>query len=125
MASTRPPAKRRLPSGSPALVIGTARWRQWLFDNQATLTRDRVKEGLEEIAQVTDFDAQYNSTLEAVRTDAQLGQKLQINGTPTFFINGIRIASTLRPSYFDAAIAYELKRTQGASLQGRDSGPGT
>ena len=86
----------------------------WLFDNQATLTRDSVKEGLAEIAQVTDFDAQYSSTLEAVRTDAQLGQKLQINGTPTFFINGIRIASTLRPSYFDAAIAYELKRAQGA-----------
>jgi uncharacterized membrane protein/protein-disulfide isomerase len=87
----------------------------WLFDNQATLTRDTVKEGLAEIAQVTDFDAQYNTTLEAVRTDAQLGQKLQINGTPTFYINGIRIGSTLRPSYFDAAIAYELKRAQGAT----------
>ena len=29
--------------------------------------------------------------LEAVRADAQLGQKVQITGTPTFFINGIRI----------------------------------
>jgi protein-disulfide isomerase len=93
----------------------------WLFDNQATLTRDSVKEGLAEIAQVTDFDAQYNTTLEAVRSDAQLGQKLQINGTPTFFINGIRIASTLRPSYFDAAIAYELKKASGPAAQG--SGP--
>ena len=83
----------------------------WLFDNQATLTRDRVKEGLAEIAQVTDFDAQYPKILELVRTDAQLGQKLDITGTPTFFINGIRIASTLRPAYFDAAIAYELRRT--------------
>jgi uncharacterized membrane protein/protein-disulfide isomerase len=94
---------------------------EWLFDNQATLTRDRVKEGLAEIAQVTDFDARYNSTLQEVRADAQLGQKLQINGTPTFFINGIRIASTLRPSYFDAAIAYELKKASGLGPQG--SGP--
>jgi uncharacterized membrane protein len=86
---------------------------QWLFDNQARLTRDVVEEGVREIAQVTDFDEQYPKTLELVRADAQMGQKLQIQGTPTFFINGIRIGGGLRPSYFDAAIAYELKRTQG------------
>jgi protein-disulfide isomerase len=91
---------------------------EWLFDNQATLTRDSVKEALAEIAQVTDFDARYDSTLQEVRADAQLGQKLQINGTPTFFINGIRIASTLRPSYLDAAIAYELKQASGTGPQG-------
>jgi protein-disulfide isomerase len=91
---------------------------EWLFDNQATLTRDSVKEALAEIAQVTDFDARYNSMLQEVRADAQLGQKLQINGTPTFFINGIRIASTLRPSYLDAAIAYELKKASGTGPQG-------
>ena len=83
---------------------------EWLFANQATLTRDSVKEALAEVAQVTDFDARYDETLEDVRADAQLGQKLQITGTPTYFINGIRIASTLRPAYFDAAIAYELKK---------------
>ena len=83
---------------------------EWLFSNQARLTRDSVKEALAEIAQVTDFDARYDATLEDVRADAQLGQKLQITGTPTFFINGIRIASTLRPAYFDAAIAYELSK---------------
>jgi uncharacterized membrane protein len=87
----------------------------WLFDNQSTLTRDTVKAALADIAQVDDFDAKYATVLNEVRSDAQLGQKLQINGTPTFFINGIRIASTLRPSYFDAAIAYELKRTQPAT----------
>ncbi len=86
---------------------------QWLFDNQARLTRDVVEEGVREIAQVTDFDEQYPKTLEQVRADAQKGQKLQIQGTPTFFINGIRIGGGLRPSYFDAAIAYELKRAQG------------
>lgn len=82
---------------------------EWLFANQDSLTRDRVKEGLTEVAQVTDFDAKYAETLEDVRADALLGQKLQITGTPTFFINGIRITSTLRAAYFDAAIAYELK----------------
>jgi uncharacterized membrane protein/thiol-disulfide isomerase/thioredoxin len=88
---------------------------QWLFDNQARLTRDVVEEGVREIAQVTDFDEQYAKTLELVRADAQMGQKLQIQGTPTFYINGIRIGGGLRPSYFDAAIAYELKRAGGES----------
>jgi protein-disulfide isomerase len=93
---------------------------EWLFANQETLTRDRVKEGLNEIAQVTDFDARYNEMLAGVRTDAQLGQKLQITGTPTFFINGIRIGSTLRPSYFDAAIAHELQKGAAPKPQAAD-----
>ena len=96
---------------------------EWLFANQDTLTRDRVKEGLTEVAQVTDFDEKYDETLDDVRADAQLGQKLQITGTPSFFINGIRIASTLRPAYFDAAIAYELKKASEAGAQApADSG---
>jgi uncharacterized membrane protein len=86
---------------------------EWLFQNQPQLTRDFVKEGLRQVAQVTDFDEQYAKTLELVRADAQKGQKLQITGTPTFYINGIRLGGGLRPSYFDAAIAYELKRAQG------------
>jgi protein-disulfide isomerase/uncharacterized membrane protein len=94
---------------------------EWLFSNQEGLTRDRVKQALADIAQVTDYDARYASTLDEVRKDAQLGQKLQINGTPTFFINGIRIGSTLRPAYFDAAIAYELKKATGLGALG--SGP--
>jgi uncharacterized membrane protein len=81
----------------------------WLFANQESLTRDRVKEGLAEVAQVTNFDDRYEEMLVEVRVDAALGQKVEITGTPTFFINGIRIASTLRPAYFDAAIAHELE----------------
>jgi len=94
-----------------------AEMEEWLFDNQPGMTRDTVKQALADIAQVTDFDEQYATVLDEVRKDAQLGQKLQINGTPTFFINGIRIASTLRPAYFDAAIAWELKQASGPGSQ--------
>ena len=90
----------------------------WLFANQQSLTRDRVKEGLAEVAQVTNFDDRYEEMLAEVRVDAELGQKVEITGTPTFFINGIRIASTLRPAYFDAAIAHELENAA-------ESGPGS
>jgi uncharacterized membrane protein len=88
---------------------------EWLFSNQEGLTRDRVKQALTDVAQVTDFDARYTEVLAQVRADTQLGQKVQITGTPTFFINGIRIGSTLRPAYMEAAIEHELKRAQAAT----------
>jgi uncharacterized membrane protein/protein-disulfide isomerase len=82
----------------------------WLFDRQESLSRDLVKEGLSEIAQVNSFDADYPKTIEAIRNDVKLGQELGVNGTPTFFVNGIRVGS-LRPAYLDAAIAYLLSKT--------------
>ena len=94
----------------------------WLFSNQQSLTRESVIAGLVEVAQVTDFDARYDEVLEDVRADAALGQRVQITGTPTFFINGIRIASTLRPAYFDAAIAYELEKASEAEAAGPSEG---
>lgn len=80
---------------------------EWLFANQAQLTPDMVKQGARSVGGVQDFDARYATTLEQVRADIQLGQSLQVRGTPTFFINGVRIP-IIKPEYLDAAIAYEL-----------------
>jgi uncharacterized membrane protein/protein-disulfide isomerase len=82
-----------------------------LFDRQSpTMSRDDVKAALREIAQIDDFDARYAKTLEAVRLDVQLGQKVGVTGTPTFFLNGIRLPS-LRPAYFDAALAWAVRKS--------------
>ena len=80
----------------------------WLFDNQASLSPSVVREGAREIGRVTDFDSRYAPTLELVRADISQGAQLGVRGTPTFFINGVRIPG-IRAEYFDAAIAYELK----------------
>src|SRR5687768_1525406 len=82
----------------------------WLFERQDSLSRDLAKRGLSEIAQVNSFDADYPKTIEAIRADVKLGTSLGVNGTPTFFVNGIRVGS-LRPAYLDAAIAYLLAKT--------------
>ena len=82
----------------------------WLFANQATASPDRIKSALAEIAGVTDFDEQYATVLVDVRADAMLGQRLNIQSTPTFFFNGIRVAGGVRPAYLDALIQYELER---------------
>jgi uncharacterized membrane protein/protein-disulfide isomerase len=82
----------------------------WLFERQDSLSPDLVKQGLAEIAQVNSYDADDPKTIEAIRADAQLGSKVGVTGTPTFFVNGIRVGS-LRPAYLDAAIAYLLAKT--------------
>jgi uncharacterized membrane protein/protein-disulfide isomerase len=83
-----------------------------LFEKQSpTMTRDEVVTTLQQVAQISsaDFDAKYAKTLEAVRADVQLGQKLGVKGTPTFYLNGIQLPS-LRPAYFDAALDWAVRK---------------
>ncbi len=66
------------------------------------------KQGARSIGGITDFEAQYAKTLELVKTDIALGASVKVTGTPTFFVNGARVP-IIKPEFFDAAIAYELK----------------
>ena len=87
------------------------KFEQWLVTNLETMTPDGVKRGVAEIAGITDFDAQYVQVLPAIRADAELGGKLQVNSTPTFFVNGRRfVGGALSPPALDALIEYELKK---------------
>ena len=81
----------------------------WLFANQPTLTPASVKEAVRTLGGVTDFDARYAGTLQLVKGDIEQGGQLQVQGTPTFFMNGIRLPG-LRAQFLDAAIALEMKR---------------
>ena len=83
-----------------------------LFERQSmSMTRDDVKAALREVTKISDseLDSRYAKMLEAVKLDVQLGQKVGVSGTPTFFINGIKLGG-FRPAAFDAVIAYELKK---------------
>ncbi len=46
-----------------------------------------------------------------MKADIAMGSQLKVSGTPTFFMNGIRLPG-LRAEFLDAAIAWELKRVQ-------------
>lgn len=83
----------------------------WLFERQASMSPDLVREGVREVAGVTDFDARYPKVLEQVKADVAEGRRLGVNRTPTFFINGVKVEGGLRPQFLDAAIAYELRRS--------------
>jgi protein-disulfide isomerase len=44
-----------------------------------------------------------------VREDAQFGEKIGVNSTPTFYLNGMKMPS-VRPAHLQEAIAYELRK---------------
>ena len=90
---------------------------QAIFSRQsADMTRDDVKAALEEAGQISgeEFDERYPKMLDAIRADVQLGQKLEVSGTPTFYINGVKIPS-LRPASMDALIAHALQKAGASS----------
>jgi uncharacterized membrane protein len=83
---------------------------EWLYSHQPAMTSPAVRQAARDVAQVSDFDAKYASTLNLVKSDVALGRQLQIRSTPTFFINGVKIEGGLPAQYFDQAIAIELQR---------------
>ena len=90
---------------------------QWLFDHQGTtrsdqLTPAQVREAAKDVAGITDYSEQYDKILVEVKNDAGMGQLLGVTSTPTFFINGRKIAGMLQPRAFDAAIQLELQRAK-------------
>ena len=88
-----------------------AQLEQWLFTNQGPpqLTPDQVRRAASVVGEVQDFDARYKEFLKRVEADAALGQKLGVESTPTFFINGRRIPGGLPPAAFEEAIQLEMR----------------
>jgi uncharacterized membrane protein/protein-disulfide isomerase len=84
---------------------------EWLFANQPALTPQAVKNAAATVGGVTDFDGRFPGTVELVKGDVAQAAQLKVTGTPTFFMNGIRLPG-LRAEFFDAAIAWELKQVQ-------------
>ncbi len=90
---------------------------EWLYNNQAGLTRESVVEAILDVAGIdqASYDAAYDETVRAVEADTTVGASLPVEATPTYVINGVVVQGTLAPRWFDAAIAYELERAPGES----------
>jgi len=82
----------------------------YMFHNQPAMTSETVRKWAREIGGVTDFDAKYAGTIEAVKGDIAFGHTLNVSATPTLFINGVKIAGVLAPQYLEQAITFELQR---------------
>lgn len=91
----------------------------WIFNNQAALTSATIRTAAKEIGGVVDFDREGATKIAGIKKDTADGGALQINSTPTFFINGIKLPTQqwLNPEYFQLAIEIELKRVAAAAPQ--------
>jgi len=83
----------------------------WLYSNQGAMTPATVRAALQRIAGITDFDARYPAILRDVQRDIASGGANRVSSTPTYFINGVRVAGQLIPAdWFRKAIELELQR---------------
>ena len=90
---------------------------QWIFDNQALLSSALIRDNAKRIAGIVDFDKEIALRTPGIKKDTADGGALQINSTPTFFINGVKLptGSWLNPEFFDLAIQLELKKAGAAA----------
>jgi protein-disulfide isomerase len=83
----------------------------WLYNNQGAMTPATVRAAVQRIAGITDFNARYPDVLQEVRRDVAIGTANRVGSTPTYFINGVRIAGQLIPAdWFQKAIELELQK---------------
>jgi protein-disulfide isomerase len=82
---------------------------EYFYGHQSTISPASVRDAVFAIAGVQDLDLQYPRVIEEVKADVGLGRLLGVTGTPTLFINGVRIVAAA-PQTIDLAIAYELKK---------------
>ena len=101
-----------------ARTVGKSKeFERWLFANQSSLSPAKVKEGLQEVAGIGDFDARYATVLPAVKSDTALGASLGVGSTPTFFINGVRIPGGIAPQVLDYIVEYELGKAAALAVK--------
>lgn len=89
---------------------GTAdKLNDWLFMHQDELSPSRVRDAAKDVAGISDFNAGYTNALTEVRKEGELGGTLHIDQTPTYFLNGRKIAPAITSEAMDYLIELELK----------------
>jgi protein-disulfide isomerase len=91
----------------------------WVFEHQQEVTRGNVREGVLHFAQINGLDVQEiascidsHASAAAVDQSLRAGQGLQIEQTPTMFINGRTVAGSISWEQLATLIDMELKRPE-------------
>ncbi len=105
-------------------------YHDWIFEHQADITAENLKEkvlawakdvkGLDSIQLGQCMDT--SATKAEVDKDQAEGQALEINGTPTLFVNGRRIGQSIEWSNLKSIIDYEIEYQKTAHNAGDDCG---
>jgi uncharacterized membrane protein len=89
---------------------GTAdKLNDWLFLHQDQLSPSRVRDAAQEVGGLRDFGADLPNALAEIRKEGELGGELKVDQTPTYFLNGRRIAPAITREAMEFLIELELK----------------
>jgi protein-disulfide isomerase len=127
-----PWAKAAAMAGRSIFKQSAAAWwdyHDWVFDKQSEITADNFRSKLLEFAKTKDLDIDAltksidsKETEDEVNKTVLLGQSLNVNQTPTLFINGRRVAGASTWNDLKFVIDYEIEYQKTAKNAGEDCG---
>ena len=105
-------------------------WHDWIFEHQKEVTADNLKEKTLEFAKtLKDVDvAQLTKCIDSNETEADIqktiaeGNTLNVNQTPTLFVNGRRIPGAVDWNVLKSVIDFEIGYQKSAKNAGEDCG---
>lgn len=109
----------------------TAFWafHDWVYDHQAEITAANLKDKVLEFAKGKDIDAlQLGRCIDSKATEAEVnkniadGKALNLNSTPTLFVNGRRLVGRVDWPALRSIIDYEIEYQKTARNAGEDCG---
>lgn len=92
-----------------------------LFAGSDDLSKEKIlaiAKGLKLDVKRLEREMQSEALIKKLKADIALTQTVNINGTPAFFINGVKREGALPPAEFDKVLETELKRAQKLRKQG-------
>ena len=104
-------------------------YHDWIFEHQAEITPDNVRAKVLEFANSKKMDAlQLTRCLDTRATEGEInksiteGRALQVNSTPTLFVNGRRLVGSLVWANLKQVIDTEIEYQKTAKNAGEDCG---
>jgi protein-disulfide isomerase len=104
-------------------------YHDWIFQHQEEITPDNLKDKVLEFAAGKGIDAaQLSKCIDSKATEEEIdktraqGHSLEVNSTPTMFVNGRRMTGTLQWPDLKRVIDYEIEYQKTAKNAGEDCG---
>lgn len=104
-------------------------YHDWIFENQEEMKIENLKDKVVEFAKGKGVDAdQLSKCIDSGATEAEVnktkaeGKELDVNSTPTMFVNGRRMVGTLQWPDLQRVIDYEIGYQKTAKNAGEDCG---
>lgn len=104
-------------------------YHDWIFENQDEMKIENLKDKVVDFAKGKGVDAdQLSKCIDSGATEAEVnktkveGKELDVNSTPTMFVNGRRMVGTLQWPDLQRVIDYEIGYQKTAKNAGEDCG---